>query len=47
MPAFRSEGMSIQGVVMQTTSVEVEINGLPMSMNPVSFPHPAGEKSGV
>jgi len=47
MPVFRFVGMSIQEAVRETTSVEVEINGLHMSMNRVSFPHPAGKIFGM
>jgi len=43
LPLFRSVGMPIQEAVRETTSVEVEFNGLHMSMNRVSFPHPAGK----
>ncbi len=47
MPVFRSTEMPIQEAARETTSHEVEINGLHMSMSRVSFPHPAGKKSGM
>lgn len=43
MPVFRFAGMSIQEVIRETTSVEVETNGLHMCLTQVSFPHPAGK----
>lgn len=47
MPVIRSTRVSIQEAARETANHEVEINGLPMSMDPVSFPHPAGEKAGM